>query len=180
MMSAITARPVAVTAASPVGKIVAQAHRGIQHGLATLGDFELVLLSDGAIRPDVVKLDMSLVRGVDTDLRRQSIVRSMKGLCDELDIAVIAVPAPHAQPVVEQVVAAGIKAILTFSPGTFEVPNDVKVIRSWPRRLGMMAGVDDSVDAGGDAAGGNCRHRHRRRRRTRPATGVPAAPAARP
>lgn len=33
---------------------------------------------------------MSLVRGVDTDARRQSIVRSMKRLCDELDIAVIA------------------------------------------------------------------------------------------
>ena len=36
---------------------------------------------------------------------------------DRLDIAVIAVPAPRAQPVVDQVVAAGIKAILNFSPG---------------------------------------------------------------
>ena len=28
-----------------------------------------------------------------------------------------------------------------------QLPPDVRVIRSWPRRLGMMAGVDDSVDA---------------------------------
>lgn len=28
-----------------------------------------------------------------------------------------------------------------------QLPEDVRVIRSWPRRLGMMAGVDDSVDA---------------------------------
>ena len=41
---------------------------------------------------------------------------------ERLDIAVIAVPAPHAQPVVEQVVAAGIKAILNFSPGALKVP----------------------------------------------------------
>ena len=28
-----------------------------------------------------------------------------------------------------------------------QLPADVRVIRSWPRRLGMVAGVDDSVDA---------------------------------
>jgi D-amino peptidase len=28
-----------------------------------------------------------------------------------------------------------------------QLPPDVRVIRSWPRRLGMMAGVDDNVDA---------------------------------
>jgi redox-sensing transcriptional repressor len=46
---------------------------------------------------------------------------------DRLDIAVIAVPAPHAQPVVEQVIAAGIKAILNFSPGALKVPPPVKL-----------------------------------------------------
>ena len=46
---------------------------------------------------------------------------------ERLDIAVIAVPAPHAQPVVEQVVGAGIKAILNFSPGALKVPADVKL-----------------------------------------------------
>src|SRR5215831_11677097 len=46
---------------------------------------------------------------------------------ERLDIGVIAVPASYAQPVVEQVVAAGIKAILNFSPGTLKVPSDVKL-----------------------------------------------------
>jgi redox-sensing transcriptional repressor len=46
---------------------------------------------------------------------------------ERLDIAVIAVPAPHAQPVVDQVVMAGIKGILNFSPGALHVPDDVKL-----------------------------------------------------
>jgi D-amino peptidase len=28
-----------------------------------------------------------------------------------------------------------------------QFPNDVRIIRSWPRRLGMVAGIDDSIDA---------------------------------
>jgi redox-sensing transcriptional repressor len=46
---------------------------------------------------------------------------------ERLDIAVIAVPAPHAQSVVDQIVSAGIKGILNFSPGALHVPRDVKL-----------------------------------------------------
>ena len=46
---------------------------------------------------------------------------------DGISIAVIAVPAPSAQPVVNLVVASGIKAVLNFSPGTLDVPADVKL-----------------------------------------------------
>jgi redox-sensing transcriptional repressor len=46
---------------------------------------------------------------------------------DGIRIAVIAVPAPSAQHVLNLVVAAGIKAVLNFSPGTLEVPPDVKL-----------------------------------------------------
>ncbi len=46
---------------------------------------------------------------------------------DGISIAVIAVPAPSAQRVVDLVVASGIKAILNFSPGTLEVPPGVKL-----------------------------------------------------
>ena len=46
---------------------------------------------------------------------------------DQIGIAVIAVPANAAQDVVNQVVAAGIKAILNFSPGTLRAPEDVKL-----------------------------------------------------
>ena len=46
---------------------------------------------------------------------------------ERIDIAVIAVPAESAQPVLEQVVAAGIKAVLNFSPGTLKAPQGVKL-----------------------------------------------------
>ena len=46
---------------------------------------------------------------------------------EKIAIAVIAVPAEAAQQVVNQVVAAGIKAILNFSPGTLRAPEDVKL-----------------------------------------------------
>ena len=56
-------------------------------------------------------------------------VKALKRLArrERFDIAVIAVPAPHAQPVVDLVVAAGIKAILNFSPGALKVPGNVKL-----------------------------------------------------
>ena len=46
---------------------------------------------------------------------------------DALRIAVIAVPAPAAQNALNLVVAAGIRAILNFSPITLEVPPEVKL-----------------------------------------------------
>jgi redox-sensing transcriptional repressor len=46
---------------------------------------------------------------------------------DRIDIVVIAVPAPRSQQVVDQVTAAGIKAVLNFSPGALTVPSDVKL-----------------------------------------------------
>ena len=46
---------------------------------------------------------------------------------DKIAIAVIAVPADAAQQVVNLVVAAGIKAVLNFSPGTLRAPGDVKL-----------------------------------------------------
>ena len=46
---------------------------------------------------------------------------------DGIRIAVIAVPAAAAQNVLNLVVAAGIKAVLNFSPGTLEIPAGVKL-----------------------------------------------------
>ena len=46
---------------------------------------------------------------------------------DAISIAVIAVPATSAQGVVDLVIASGIKAVLNFSPGTLQVPDDVKL-----------------------------------------------------
>ena len=46
---------------------------------------------------------------------------------EAIGIAVIAVPAPAAQRVVDLVVASGIKAVLNFTPGTPQVPRGVKL-----------------------------------------------------
>ncbi len=46
---------------------------------------------------------------------------------DGISIAVLAVPSSAAQKVVDQVVAAGVKAVLSFSPGALTVPADVKL-----------------------------------------------------
>ncbi|HTI39545.1 MAG TPA: redox-sensing transcriptional repressor Rex [Vicinamibacterales bacterium] len=44
-----------------------------------------------------------------------------------IGIAVVAVPGPSAQEVVNVVVASGVKAILNFSPGAVKVPRGVKL-----------------------------------------------------
>lgn len=49
-------------------------------GLKLLADFQ----------PDIIKIDMDLVRNVDTSRARQAIVRSMVVLCEDLGIQVIA------------------------------------------------------------------------------------------
>jgi redox-sensing transcriptional repressor len=56
-------------------------------------------------------------------------IRELKKIArrERIDIAVIAVPAESAQPVLEQVVAAGVKAVLNFSPGTLRSPEWVKL-----------------------------------------------------
>jgi len=56
-------------------------------------------------------------------------VRQLKKVVktDRISIAVVAVPVSAAQHVVAQVVAAGVKAILNFSPGPLTVPEGVKL-----------------------------------------------------
>ncbi|OTP80119.1 EAL protein [Caballeronia sordidicola] len=49
-------------------------------GLTVLADFQ----------PDLIKLDMALVRGVDTDSVRQRIVGGVPRICSDLGIRVIA------------------------------------------------------------------------------------------
>jgi len=63
---------------------------GFQIALDDLGAGYAGLTSFTQLDPEIAKLDMTLVRGIDVDLRRQSIVRSMKSLCDDLEIMLIA------------------------------------------------------------------------------------------
>ena len=62
---------------------------GFQIAVDDLGAGYAGLASFTQLEPDIAKFDMSLVRGIDCDPRRQSIVRSMKRLCDELGMLVV-------------------------------------------------------------------------------------------
>jgi EAL domain-containing protein (putative c-di-GMP-specific phosphodiesterase class I) len=62
---------------------------GFQLAVDDLGAGYAGLASFACIEPDVVKLDMSLVRGVDVSPLKQSVVRSVLGLSEELGIDVI-------------------------------------------------------------------------------------------
>jgi EAL domain-containing protein (putative c-di-GMP-specific phosphodiesterase class I)/ActR/RegA family two-component response regulator len=63
---------------------------GFRIAVDDLGAGYAGLTSFMQLEPEFAKLDMSLVRGIDSDPRRQSIVRSMKLLCDELNMLVVA------------------------------------------------------------------------------------------
>jgi len=63
---------------------------GFQIAIDDLGAGYAGLTSFVQLEPKIAKLDMSLVRSVNTDSRRQAIIRSMKSLCDELGMSVIA------------------------------------------------------------------------------------------
>ncbi|HXH07127.1 MAG TPA: redox-sensing transcriptional repressor Rex [Vicinamibacterales bacterium] len=82
--------------------------------------FEIAALFDA----EAAKIGQRSRSGVPIyDVRRlREIVRRKR-----IRIAVIAVPAAAAQEVVDRVVAAGIRAILNFSPGAIAVPRGVKL-----------------------------------------------------
>ncbi len=63
---------------------------GFRLAVDDLGAGYAGLTSFMQLEPEFAKFDMSLVRGIDSDPRRQSIVRSMKSLCDELNMLVVA------------------------------------------------------------------------------------------
>jgi EAL domain-containing protein (putative c-di-GMP-specific phosphodiesterase class I)/CheY-like chemotaxis protein len=63
---------------------------GFRIAIDDLGAGYAGLTSFTQLDPEVVKVDMSLVRGVDQDPKRQSILRSMKALCDDLSMLVVA------------------------------------------------------------------------------------------
>ncbi len=46
---------------------------------------------------------------------------------NEIDIAIVSVPADHAQAVADKVVRGGVKAILNYTPFFLQVPSDVRV-----------------------------------------------------
>lgn len=63
---------------------------GFKIAVDDLGAGYAGLTSFTLLNPEVVKLDMSLIRGVDTQPKRQSIVRRLQEMCTDLKIAVVA------------------------------------------------------------------------------------------
>jgi EAL domain-containing protein (putative c-di-GMP-specific phosphodiesterase class I) len=63
---------------------------GFRIAVDDLGAGYAGLTSFARLRPEVVKLDMSLVRGVDQDPTRQHLIRSLNGACRDLGIRVVA------------------------------------------------------------------------------------------
>ena len=64
--------------------------RGFRIAIDDLGAGSSGLASLAQIEPDFVKLDSLLVRGVEVHDRKQRLVRSLQGLCSDLDIECIA------------------------------------------------------------------------------------------
>jgi EAL domain-containing protein (putative c-di-GMP-specific phosphodiesterase class I) len=75
---------------SPRIRIQRLREMGFRVAVDDLGAGYAGLTSFTQLEPEIAKLDMSLVRGIDADPRRQSIVLSMKRLCHELGIVVVA------------------------------------------------------------------------------------------
>lgn len=63
---------------------------GFRIAVDDLGAGYAGLTSFTQLEPEVVKLDMSLIRNIDRSPKKQSIVGAMKKLCDELGMAVVA------------------------------------------------------------------------------------------
>jgi EAL domain-containing protein (putative c-di-GMP-specific phosphodiesterase class I) len=86
----ITERASLETVKSPIERTRHLRALGFRVAVDDLGAGYAGLTSFAQLEPEIVKLDLALVRGIDGDPRRLSIVRSMKNLCDELGIMVVA------------------------------------------------------------------------------------------
>lgn len=106
-------RPVAIVGMGYLGRAIAAflANRSDKIRLAAAFDVDL----------DKIGLTFSDVRCY--SIRQMAEVLSDKGI----DVAIVTVPAEHAQHVAEQVVAAGVTGILNFAPVVLRVPERIYV-----------------------------------------------------
>jgi len=73
-----------------VSRLQALRAMGFQLAVDDMGAGYAGLTTFSRLEPEIAKIDMSLVQGMDTAPRKQSIVRSLKRLCDELGTLVVA------------------------------------------------------------------------------------------
>jgi redox-sensing transcriptional repressor len=109
--------------------------RGVRVAVIGAGNLGLALADYPGFRDDgfeIVALFDTLKEKIGRRSRGGVLIHDIKDLKkivkrENVGIAVIAVPAAGAQGAVNIVVAAGVKAILNFSPGAFKVPRGVKL-----------------------------------------------------
>ena len=70
--------------------MAAYKHQGFMTAIDDFGAGYAGLNLLAEFQPDIVKLDMALVRGIDTNLPRQAIIAGILGICRMLDVRVIA------------------------------------------------------------------------------------------
>jgi EAL domain-containing protein (putative c-di-GMP-specific phosphodiesterase class I) len=71
-------------------RIQALRRMGYRIAVDDLGAGYAGLTSLAALSPDIVKIDMALIRDLDHDDVKRKLVRSIAGVCRELDIRVVA------------------------------------------------------------------------------------------
>jgi redox-sensing transcriptional repressor len=109
--------------------------RGVRVAVVGAGNLGLALADYGGFRADgfeIVALFDTLKDKIGRRSRGGVLIHDIKDFKkiskrESVGIGVIAVPAAGAQAAVNIVVAAGVKAILNFSPGAFRVPRGVKL-----------------------------------------------------
>jgi redox-sensing transcriptional repressor len=108
--------------------------RGVRLGLVGVGNLGTALLSYGGF----ARQGFHIVAAFDSDKRKVGSTKGGVPIYDvadlqrvlreqRIDIAVLAVPADHAQAVAEQLIQGGISALLNFVPMHLQVPEHVKV-----------------------------------------------------
>jgi redox-sensing transcriptional repressor len=109
--------------------------RGVRVAIIGAGNLGLALADYGGFRDDgfeIVALFDTLKEKVGRRSRGGVVihdVRDFKKITqrEDIGIAVVAVPADAAQDAINTAAAAGVRAILNFSPGAVKVPRGVKV-----------------------------------------------------
>jgi len=109
--------------------------RGVRVAIIGAGNLGLALADYAGFRDDgfeIVALFDTLKEKVGRRSRGGVLIHDVRDLRkvvrrEHVGIAVIAVPAAATQAAVQTVAAAGVKAILNFSPGAVKVPRGVKV-----------------------------------------------------
>jgi redox-sensing transcriptional repressor len=109
--------------------------RGVRVAILGAGNLGLALADYGGFRDDgfeIVALFDTLKEKIGRRSRGGVLIHDIRDFRkvarrEEIGIAVIAVPGDAAQAAINTVVAAGVRAILNFSPGAFKVPRGVKL-----------------------------------------------------